>query len=33
VVVGDTPQQSAARLASDAKKWSEVVRRINLGLD
>ncbi len=32
-VVGNTPAQAAAVLAADSRKWGEVVRRINLGLD
>lgn len=32
-VVGNTPAQTAAMLAADSKKWGEVARRINLGLD
>lgn len=33
VVVGNTPVQAAAQLAADSKKWGEVARRIQLGLD
>lgn len=33
VVVGNTPAQAAAQLAADSKKWGEVARRIQLGLD
>jgi tripartite-type tricarboxylate transporter receptor subunit TctC len=32
-VVGSTPEQAAATLAAESKKWGEVARRINLGLD
>jgi tripartite-type tricarboxylate transporter receptor subunit TctC len=32
-VVGSTPEQAAAQLAAESKKWGEVARRINLGLD
>jgi tripartite-type tricarboxylate transporter receptor subunit TctC len=32
-VVGSTPEQAAAQLAAESKKWAEVARRINLGLD
>lgn len=32
-VVASTPAQAAATLAADSKKWGEVARRINLGLD
>ena len=33
VVVGSTPAQAAALLAADNRKWGEVAKRINLGLD
>jgi tripartite-type tricarboxylate transporter receptor subunit TctC len=33
VVVGSTSAQAAAVLSADSKKWGEVARRINLGLD
>jgi tripartite-type tricarboxylate transporter receptor subunit TctC len=33
VVVGSTPAQAAAGLAADSRKWGDVARRINLGLD
>lgn len=33
VVVASTPAQAATQLAVDFKKWGEVARRINLGLD
>ncbi len=33
VVVGSTPAQAAAVLATDSRKWGEVAKRINLGLD
>jgi tripartite-type tricarboxylate transporter receptor subunit TctC len=33
VVVGSTPAQAAATLAVDSRKWGEVARRIQLGLD
>jgi tripartite-type tricarboxylate transporter receptor subunit TctC len=32
-VVGSTPAEAAALLAADSKKWGEVARRIQLGLD
>ena len=32
-VLGTTPAQTASTLAADSKKWGEVARRINLGLD
>ena len=32
-VLGTTPAQTATILAADSKKWGEVARRINLGLD
>ncbi|MFN0182351.1 MAG: Bug family tripartite tricarboxylate transporter substrate binding protein [Aquabacterium sp.] len=32
-VVASTPAQAAATLAADSKKWGEVARRIQLGLD
>jgi tripartite-type tricarboxylate transporter receptor subunit TctC len=32
-VVGNTPAQTAAMLEAGSKKWGEVARRINLGLD
>ena len=32
-VVGSTPAQAAVVLAADSRKWGEVARRINLGLD
>ena len=32
-VVASTPAQAAAQLAADSRKWGEVARRINLGLD
>ena len=32
-VLGTTPAQAATILAADSKKWGEVARRINLGLD
>lgn len=32
-VVGNTPAQAAAVLAADSRKWGDVARRINLGLD
>lgn len=32
-VVVSTPSQAAATLAADQKKWGDVARRINLGLD
>ena len=33
VVVANTPAEAAAMLAADNRKWGEVVRRIQLGLD
>lgn len=33
VVVGSTPQEAAQVLAADSRKWGEVARRIQLGLD
>ena len=33
LVVASTPAQAAAQLAADSRKWGEVARRINLGLD
>ena len=33
VVVGNTPAQAAIALAADSRKWGDVARRINLGLD
>ncbi len=33
MVVASTPAQAATMLAADFKKWGEVARRINLGLD
>ena len=32
-VVGSTPAQASALLATDSRKWGEVARRIQLGLD
>jgi len=32
-IVGSSPEEAAAKLASDSKKWAEVVTRINLRLD
>ena len=32
-VVGSTPAEAAARMAADSRKWGEVARRIQLGLD
>jgi tripartite-type tricarboxylate transporter receptor subunit TctC len=32
-VVGSTPAEAAALLAADSKKWGDVARRIQLGLD
>jgi hypothetical protein len=31
--VGSTPAEAAALLAADSKKWGEIARRIQLGLD
>ena len=33
IVVAGTPAEAATMLAADGRKWSEVVRRIQLGLD
>ena len=33
IVVVNTPAEAAAMLAADGRKWGEVVRRIQLGLD
>lgn len=33
IVVANTPAEAAATLAADGRKWGEVVRRIQLGLD
>jgi tripartite-type tricarboxylate transporter receptor subunit TctC len=33
VIVGSTPAEAAAVMASDSRKWGEVARRIKLGLD
>jgi tripartite-type tricarboxylate transporter receptor subunit TctC len=33
IVVANTPAEAAAMLAADNRKWGEVVRRIQLGLD
>ncbi len=33
MVVGSTSAQAAAVLAADSRKWGEVAKRINLGLD
>jgi len=33
VVVGSTPGDAAAVVASDSRKWGDVARRIKLGLD
>jgi tripartite-type tricarboxylate transporter receptor subunit TctC len=33
VVVGSTPEEAAQVLAADSRKWGEVARRIQLGLD
>jgi tripartite-type tricarboxylate transporter receptor subunit TctC len=33
VVVGSTPAEAAAVVASDSRKWGDVARRIKLGLD
>lgn len=33
IVVAGTPAEAAALLAADSRKWGEVVRRIQLGLD
>lgn len=33
IVVAGTPSEAAAMLAADGRKWGEVVRRIQLGLD
>ncbi len=33
VVVASTPEQAAASLQADFKKWGELARKINLGLD
>jgi tripartite-type tricarboxylate transporter receptor subunit TctC len=33
IVVAGTPAEASAMLAADNRKWGEVVRRIQLGLD
>jgi tripartite-type tricarboxylate transporter receptor subunit TctC len=33
IVVANTPAEAAAMLAAEGRKWGEVVRRIQLGLD
>lgn len=32
-IVAGTPAEAAAMLAADSRKWGEVARRIQLGLD
>ena len=32
-IIGGSPGEAASKLASDSKKWGDVVRRINLQLD